>query len=165
MKNILLILINIFITKVISFYNQPVGHLFSPRLISSVVSLDSVHQNKHVLYGLSKKAEVYTKVKRLKQMVEQGKNYQDYINEQKRYNNDDDIVNNQPKPSDTESASEATAELENGMDQNMKLSYRRAVAAGLISKDANPVEVMQRVLQYKSNNQNNQNNDKTKGDP
>ena len=69
-------------------------------------------------------------------------------------------IKNQPKTYDAEAASETTkctpinaTEPEDGMDENTKISYRRAIAAGLISKDANPLEVMQRVLQYKNMNQ------------
>ena len=36
-------------------------------------------------YAVSKKAEMYIKVKRLKQMIADGKGYQEFIDEKKRY--------------------------------------------------------------------------------
>jgi hypothetical protein len=90
---------------------------------------------------------MYIKVKRLKQMVEGGKSYNDYLDEQRKYGQDGNQQQNQSSD-DSDAGDEATEET----NDEFKETFRKAVAAGLISKTADPAEVMRKVLQYKAAN-------------
>lgn len=98
---------------------------------------------------MSKKAEMYTKVKRLKQMIEGGKSYNDYLDERRKYGQE-----NNPQIQSTDDASHGNEESAGNEDvtDEFKETFRKAVAAGLISKTSDPNEVMRKVLQYKAAN-------------
>lgn len=87
-----------------------------------------------------KKIEAYTKVKRLKQMISTGKGYQDYLDEQKRYENPKD-KNMDKCDSDSESKDESEE-----YQSLLATTKRNLLTLGL--KDADPVEVMKKVVKY-----------------
>ena len=91
----------------------------------------------------NKKLEVFTKVKRLKQMIEGGQSYQDFVLEQRKYEGGE---KNSIENESTNETSGQQSEVE------YQTTFRKAVAAGLISATADPVEVMKKVLQYKAAN-------------
>lgn len=95
----------------------------------------------------NKKLEVYTKVKRLKQMIEGGQSYQDFVTEQRKYEGGE-------KNSIENESTNQTNDQESMKDNDVEYqaTFRKAVAAGLISASADPVEVMKKVLQYKAAN-------------
>ena len=95
----------------------------------------------------NKKLEVFTKVKRLKQMIDQGQSYQDFVTEQRKY--DGGETNSIGNESTNQTNDQ---ELTEDNDVEYQATFRKAVAAGLISASADPVEVMKKVLQYKAAN-------------
>ena len=96
----------------------------------------------------NKKLEVFTKVKRLKQMIDQGQSYQDFVTEQRKYDGGETNSIGNESTNQIDSDQEST---ENN-DVEYQATFRKAVAAGLISASADPVEVMKIVLQYKAAN-------------
>ena len=91
----------------------------------------------------NKKLEVYTKVKRLKQMIEGGQSYQDFVTEQRKYEGGETSSIGTDQIRDQESKED---------EVEYQATFRKAVAAGLISAFADPAEVMKKVLQYKAAN-------------
>jgi hypothetical protein len=98
------------------------------------------------LSAISKKAETYIKVKRLKQMISDGKGYQGYVDEMKKYEKptaEDAKVDN-PEIGNTVTTAESekpTSTTLNPVDVKKKLT-----SIGLGKSD--PVEVMKKVLKY-----------------
>jgi hypothetical protein len=84
------------------------------------------------LSALSKKAEMYIKIKRLKQIIADGKDYQDYVEEQRRYE----------KPTGEENLVE---ERSNSTSTSVDVK-RKLMSMNL--KDSDPAEVMRKVLEY-----------------
>ena len=75
------------------------------------------------LQAISKKAEMYVKVKRLKQMIAEGKGYEEYIDEKKRYEKQDPSLRDTSKEEGEESAegewggSAATERADNQLEE------------------------------------------------
>ena len=89
-------------------------------------------------HAISKKAEMYIKVKRLKQMIADGKGYQEFVDEKKRYEKpeaEDEPVLSEDGNVTSDSSSAAAVEVK-----------RKLLSLGLGKSD--PVEVMKKVLKY-----------------
>ena len=127
-------------------YTQQLARAWRSRPSAATVRVAS-----SALGALSKKAETFAKVKRLKQMINEGKSYQEYLTEKRRYGDGQAAPAAFVDDNDDDEAAEddATPAID---DDEFKETFRKAVAAGLISKTADPAEVMARVLQYKAAN-------------
>ena len=98
-------------------------------------------------YAVSKKAEMYIKVKRLKQMIADGKGYQEFIDEKKRYEKTEEecIPLSDPliKEQCTNEVSNSSSNTASAEAVEVK---RKLISIGLGNSD--PVEVMKKVLKY-----------------
>jgi hypothetical protein len=119
---------------------------YSPRM--KVGSFSNSHRTSTLkaLSAISKKAETYIKVKRLKQMISDGKGYQGYVDEMKKYEKPtaEDAKFDNPEIGNTVTTAESenpTSTTLNPVDVKKKLT-----AIGLGKSD--PVEVMKKVLKY-----------------
>mmetsp|Transcript_14573 Transcript_14573/g.14036 ORF Transcript_14573/g.14036 Transcript_14573/m.14036 type:complete len:135 (+) Transcript_14573:163-567(+) len=114
----------LFYTTVVAFVHKPYfptncRFIISSRKVTSTIGLAA----------LSKKAEMYIKVKRLKQIIADGKDYQDYVEEQRRYE----------KPTGEEQlVEESSNSTSTSVDVKRKLM-------SMDLKDSDPVEVMRKV--------------------
>ena len=97
------------------------------------------------LHAVSKKAEMYIKVKRLKQMVADGKGYQEYIDEKKRYEKPEDggLIT----PSDSQNNNAISNETENVPSAAEAVEVKRKLLSLGLGK-SDPIEVMKKVLKY-----------------
>lgn len=97
------------------------------------------------LSAISKKAETYIKVKRLKQMISDGKGYQGYVDEMRKYDKPatEDLSSTESKTNEVTSAEsdDSTSSTLSPVEVKKKL-----ISIGLGKSD--PVEVMKKVLKY-----------------
>lgn len=113
--------------------------------LGSSLSHDRMSTAKALL-AISKKAETYIKVKRLKQMISDGKGYQGYVDEMKKYGKptaeDSTLANSEVENTIASADSDcSTSTTLNPVDVKKKL-----ISIGLGKSD--PVEVMKKVLKY-----------------
>jgi hypothetical protein len=115
-------------TAVVAFVHKPCFRTNQRYIIPS-----RTFTSNRGISALSKKAETYIKVKRLKQIIADGKDYQDYVEEQRRYE----------KPTGEEKLVEENSNSTSTSSSDVK---RKLMSMDL--KDSDPVEVMRKVLEY-----------------
>ena len=110
------------------------------RLISTPPS------SKNGAYAISKKAEMYIKVKRLKQMIADGKGYQEFIDEKKRYEKtEEEFIPLSDSLTTEQGSNEVSNAFSNSSPEAVEVK-RKLISIGLGNSD--PVEVMKKVLKY-----------------
>jgi hypothetical protein len=119
---------------------------YSPRIKFRSFLNSHPSSTQKALSAISKKAETYIKVKRLKQMISEGKGYQGYVDEMKKYEKPtvEDAKFDNPETGNTVTTAESdnsTSTTLNPVDVKKKL-----ISIGLGKSD--PVEVMKKVLKY-----------------
>ena len=115
-----LLLLLLLIIETLSYYNANRYTRYSRYSKTTTVAL----------HNTNKRIEIALKIKRLKQMKDNGKDYNDYINEQKKY----DIVNK--------------------INDNSINDNSITVSVNMTEK----IKLMEKVITYKNNNNNNNNN-------
>ena len=112
-------------------------------LVLAAAAINCNISNRRILklFGISKRAETFIKGKRLKQLINEGKSYEEYIDEQRRCigSSNNFSVN---------SFDSGTSEGSGNVESRFMDAYQKAVRAGLIDKSSDPLEVRGRVFRY-----------------
>lgn len=108
-----------------------VAFVREPYIPTNRICMNVIPSRTMGLFALSKKAETYIRVKRLKQIMADGKDYQSYLEEQRRYE----------KPTGEEQIVEDSSNTTSSADVKRKL-----IQVDLNKSD--PVDVMRKVLEY-----------------
>jgi hypothetical protein len=125
--------VNCFVSEKFHANRFCVSSIINPFHMKGLFAMDKKSMDK-------KKLETYIKVKRLKQMIADGKGYDDFIDEQRKYEKPSDEVLSKDKTDDDfvtglgQQSPGAIAEVKS-----------KLIAMGV---DSDPTEVMKKVLKY-----------------
>jgi hypothetical protein len=119
---------------------------YAPRTKLGSIIISHRTSTRKALSAISKKAETYIKVKRLKQMISDGKGYQGYVDEMKKYDKPTAEDSKFVSPEIGNTATSAESDNSTSTTLSPVEVKKKLVSIGLGKSD--PVEVMKKVLKY-----------------